>query len=1405
MATRRLVVEVVGDTKNLDRGLRGLQSQTDKTSSSFRRAAQIIGGFVAFDTLKRGVSAAVGEFEEARKVGAQTTAVIKSTGGAANVTAKHVADLAGSISKKVGVDDEAIQSGENLLLTFKNVRNELGRGNKVFDRATKAAVDLSAAGFGDLASTSKQLGKALNDPVKGLAALSRSGVTFTEQQKNTIESLVAQGKTLKAQKIILKEVESQVQGSAQAQATALDKAKVAFGNLAEAAGAVLVPALDKAAIFAADLINQMIEGKSVGGALVSVFRDTGTGIGALVGAIRDAIGWFKQHETVTLALGAALGVVLAAFAGFKIVAAVQVAVVALTGAVSALNLALLTNPITLVVAALAALAAGIVVAYRESDTFRTIVDGAWQVIKAVAAWLVDAGVAAFHAVKDAVTAAWTVVRDVTQAVWNNGVKQFLAGVFDAIKSMVVGYFGLYKTVITGAWGAVKTVTEAVWGAIKTIAAGAWEGLRTLAVTAWDAIKLAILTPIRAARDVIGGEGGIWGQIKAVAAGAWEALRATAGMAWDAIKAAILAPIRAARDLLGGKDGIWGQIKEIASTAWDGIKDAIKAAADPILDVILAPFKAAVKGVAKFAKLILEVVGKIPGVDTGGPVKAIDKFVEGLAQGGVFGGRQGFARGGAFARTGGMVSQPITLMGEEAPCIAGGTLIETSAGQRPIERVRVGEFVRTRSGWREVLWSGITRRDAEVVRVRTVGGYNVLCTPDHRIWVASGDTDANKSRNCVGRGPVRGRGLLPHHEGYRQEPVRDAGLADDGPGHSRAVPGHSWLGAGANRVQTRRAEDDLLDGSLATRRPGVRHPFFPAVAGHTPEGEGNGTTRAHREARGCGCAAGAILPTRPASVGAGEHLHGPQRSQCLSRVQARGESAVDAAKAGRQPGVCGSAARGLAGVPAPEAHGPRAHGEAQGTTPRLVSPEACWRETRTLAVGDWVWTLGVDGEFHATRVESITSEPRVDTYDLMVDDEHEFVAGGILVHNSHPEFVIPTNPAYRKRAQGLLAQAAGVIGLADGGVISAFRQAISRTAAPAKSQVALFEAGIVESGLENLPYGDADSRGVLQIRDSTAGPMGVNNMSPLESALAFLTRGFWGKGSAIGLANSNPTQSAGWVAQNTQGSAFPDRYDQVMGQAIAYLKGKQAGAGWDAAGDVLGALNPADLIGRLPGVGDLPGWLGGLGEWVLGKVKDQITGLLSFQNVGGKAGPGAGNMIVRAIHLAEAMGHPHPTEGQLTGGQHAPDSLHYAGRAVDFGDAGQSLDSMQKLFYALADQFGSKINELFYDPMPWHIDSFRKIPGPFGGHSDHIHIGFQKGGVYGGLPFIGSFHDGGVAPVEGLAHVLPGETMTPAGREPVVELHFADGMEWLNQFVSVRIRENDRSAQAAFGAGLAVSP
>ena len=195
-------------------------------------------------TLKIGVD----RWEQATKIAAQTAAAIKSTGGEAHVTAGHVDELATSIMKKSGIDKEQITSSENLLLAFTNVRNEVGKGNDVFDQTTKAAADMATRLGTSVPSATKILGKALDNPTKGIARLTRVGITFTEQQQDQIKALQATGDTLGAQKIILDQVNDRYGGAAAALGKTLPGqiaiAKQSFNDFAEMLVAKLIPVVE---------------------------------------------------------------------------------------------------------------------------------------------------------------------------------------------------------------------------------------------------------------------------------------------------------------------------------------------------------------------------------------------------------------------------------------------------------------------------------------------------------------------------------------------------------------------------------------------------------------------------------------------------------------------------------------------------------------------------------------------------------------------------------------------------------------------------------------------------------------------------------------------------------------------------------------------------------------------------------------------------------------------------------------------------------------------------------------------------------------------------------------------------------------------------------------------------------
>lgn len=210
-----------------------------------------VGGVLALGkAFKDGVAAA----DYYTNVSLKTAAVIKSTGNQAHISVKGVQTLAANLESLGTTDEELIINSQNVLATFTSIRN-VGK-DRIFDEATKSALDMSVALGTNLQGASIQVGKALNDPIKGVSALSKVGVSFTQDQKDVIKSLVTTGKTAEAQKVILKELNKEFGGAAKAAGSgfsgAVFRAKDAIGDLQRDISMKALPALTKIADWVTD-------------------------------------------------------------------------------------------------------------------------------------------------------------------------------------------------------------------------------------------------------------------------------------------------------------------------------------------------------------------------------------------------------------------------------------------------------------------------------------------------------------------------------------------------------------------------------------------------------------------------------------------------------------------------------------------------------------------------------------------------------------------------------------------------------------------------------------------------------------------------------------------------------------------------------------------------------------------------------------------------------------------------------------------------------------------------------------------------------------------------------------------------------------------------------------------------
>lgn len=203
----RSLGQLEGASGKAARGM-GFLGHTISTALGVGLLSAVGTGFRLFTS---SISGAIEQEKLLQSATAQTNAVLTSTGGVSGQTADGVRAMAEQFENVSAlIDDKVIQAGENMLLTFTNI------GPKAFKPATQAILDMNTAlgeGPEGLTNTAIRVGKALNDPIRGVTALRRVGVQLTEAQEKQIKTLVKNNDLYGAQQIILKELGREFGGS----------------------------------------------------------------------------------------------------------------------------------------------------------------------------------------------------------------------------------------------------------------------------------------------------------------------------------------------------------------------------------------------------------------------------------------------------------------------------------------------------------------------------------------------------------------------------------------------------------------------------------------------------------------------------------------------------------------------------------------------------------------------------------------------------------------------------------------------------------------------------------------------------------------------------------------------------------------------------------------------------------------------------------------------------------------------------------------------------------------------------------------------------------------------------------------------------------------------------------------
>lgn len=671
----QLVAKVaVEGSEQTKKALLDIANATDQTQEKAQKTQGIFGGFLKSQIVLNALTTAYtflkNQMEDTIKVAiqhqqamAQTAAVLQSTHDASGMTAQSISDLADSLSQVTPFSEDVTESAENMLLTFTNI------GKTVFPQATQTVLDMSQALGQDTTSSAIQLGKALNDPITGITALQRVGVTFTDSQKNLIKSLVDSGNVAGAQKVILQELQREFGGSADAAGKTfggqLDILKNKLEDLKVKIGTAVMPVLSNLMGFVSNTILPGLE--SFGGWVQKVWsyfssfdltginyqlRQLGGAIGNILSPL-TSLGSNKQASAFFTSLKNDLSQAL--------VKAIHDVALFIGGLATALNNLSKNKDVT---GFLGSLETGFksvssIVGGTLSANFKTFSQTAQSLGKW---WQTTMGPAIQSAMPGFEHLASVVATNVVPAlaqIWSQGQKLMrdvmppLTKAFETVAPIVVKVGGFLadnlgqalkfimpfavqaaqqleqfgSAIITRVtpfvekmYNSIKTFLDwikpywpSIWGTIKTVLTSTWDTIKGVVQIAWSIVSGIIKVGL----DLLSGNWkGAWNDIKSMFSGIWDGIKSIAQGVWNLVKKPIMDGINMFKTDWSND---WSAIKTTFSNIWDGIKNAASSAWSGVTGAIKGGINDVINAINSFINMLDRIQIHIPSVGVG-PVK-----------------------------------------------------------------------------------------------------------------------------------------------------------------------------------------------------------------------------------------------------------------------------------------------------------------------------------------------------------------------------------------------------------------------------------------------------------------------------------------------------------------------------------------------------------------------------------------------------------------------------------------------------------------------------------------------------------------------------------------------------------------------------------------------------------------
>ncbi|ELB39061.1 phage tail tape measure protein [Enterococcus faecium] len=215
---------------------------------------------------------------------------------------------------------------------------------------------------------------------------------------------------------------------------------------------------------------------------------------------------------------------------------------------------LLTNPVFLVIAAVALLVVGFIYLWNTSEDFRNFWIGLWEGIKSAVSSAVEWIQNAWKSTGEWFNNLWKSIKEGADNVWTT-IQEAPGKAADWIKNK---------------WTETKEFFSSIWDGIKEAASSAWEGIVNILAPYVIAIKNVF-------QPMIDFFTNLWSQIGSIA-----------GSAWEIIKTAVMGPILLLIDLITGN---FNQLKEDASMLWTTLTTNIQDIITTFVDIVVGYYTA----------------------------------------------------------------------------------------------------------------------------------------------------------------------------------------------------------------------------------------------------------------------------------------------------------------------------------------------------------------------------------------------------------------------------------------------------------------------------------------------------------------------------------------------------------------------------------------------------------------------------------------------------------------------------------------------------------------------------------------------------------------------------------------------------------------------------------------------